>query len=161
MGMRYLTPIVETASNSSHLRATCQLAARDGGQVVALVIGLVPRSLPMGADVPERWSRLEYEAARARRLGRELGQQVETILVLSDSAGEAVVQLAEECSASAVCLAYEPGLRAALGRWRDPLWRRVLNEPNFPVVLERLEPTGAPRPTEAEVARGRPLPARR
>ena len=158
---RYLAPVVESATDSRHLAAACQLAARDGGQVVALVIGLVPRSLPMGADVPERWSRLEYDAARARRLGRELGQQVETILVLSDSAGEAVVQLAEECSASAVCLAYEPGLRAALRRWRDPLWRRVLNEPDCPVVLERLQPAGAPRPTEAAVAGGRPLPARR
>lgn len=140
--IRYLAPVVNSADGLPHLEAACQLVARDGGQVVALVIGLVPSSLPMGADVPERWSRLEYEAARVRRLGRERGVEVETILALSDSAGAAVVALAEELAVTAVCLGYEPGWRAALHRWRDRLWRTVLDEAPCPVVLERTEPPG-------------------
>ena len=149
---RYLAPVVDSAANSSHLMAACQVAGRHGGEVVALMIGLVPRSLPMGSDVPELWSRLEYEAARVRRLGRERGQEVETVLVLSDSAGAAVLKLAEECRASAVCLAYEPGLLASLRRWRDPLWSTVLNESPCPVVLER--PQLAP---EAPTAQRKPV----
>ena len=145
---RYLAPVVGSAENSSHLMAACQVAGRDGGEVVALVIGLVPHSLPMGSDVPELWSRLEYEAARVKRLGREQGQEVETVLVLSDSAGAAVAKLTEECQTSAVCLAYEPGLVASLRRWRDPLWRTVLNESPCPVVLERLQP--APKAPTAQ-----------
>ena len=52
-------------------------------------LALVPLSLPMDANVPELWSRLEYEAARARHLGRDEGLDVETLLVLSDSGGAA------------------------------------------------------------------------
>src|SRR3954454_19857124 len=44
---RYLVPVVGDPTRSEHLAAACQRAARDGAQVVALVIGLVPRSLPM------------------------------------------------------------------------------------------------------------------
>jgi hypothetical protein len=157
---RYLAPIVGNSSNPSHLVAACQLAARDEGQVVALLIGLVPSSLPMGSDVPELWSRLEYEAARARRLGRELGQEIETVLALSDSAGEAVIRLVDECRAGAVCLAYEPGLRGAFRRWRDPLWSTVLERSPCPVVLERVRAVQTPPPAEQEPARARPLAVR-
>jgi nucleotide-binding universal stress UspA family protein len=151
---RYLTPVVADRGHFDHLAAACELASRNGGEVVALVIGLVPHSLPMGSDVPQLWSRLEYEAARCRRLGRELGQEVETVLVLSDSAGEALVQLAEECEASSVCLSYQPGLLAELRRWRDPLWRSVLEESPCPVVLVRF------RPAEQAATQTAPLPAR-
>lgn len=151
---RYLAPVVGDATRSRHLAAACQLVARDGGTVVALVIGLVPRGLPIGSDVPELWSRLEYEAARARRIGRELGGEVETVLVLADSAGAAVVQLAEECRANAICLAYASGFGAALRRWRDPLWRAVLDEAPCPVVLERLQPARPPRPLAIEAPAG-------
>ena len=137
---RYLAPIISGASAHHHLLAACQLAVREHGTVLGLVIGLVPHSLPMGSDVPELWSRLEYEAARARRQGRQLGCEVETVLVLSDSAGEAVVQLAEECEAGAVCLAYEQGPWATFRRWRDPLWRTVLERSPRPVILERISP---------------------
>jgi hypothetical protein len=157
---RYLAPVVGSMRSSSHLAAACQLAGRDGGQVVALVIGLVPHSLPIGSDVPDLWSRLEYEAARARRFGREVGQKIETILALSDSAGDAVVELADECGATAVCLAHEPGLLAAVRRWRDPLWRLVLDESPCPVVLERLKPLGSPRRPEARPIRGATFAAR-
>jgi hypothetical protein len=131
------------------------VAERDGGQVVALVIGLVPRSLPIGSDVPELWARLEYEAARARRFGRERGQEVDTILVLSDSAAEAVVALAEESESGAICLAYESGLWAALRRWCDPLWRQVLDEAPLPVILER-----PGRQVRSDTASLEPLPFR-
>jgi hypothetical protein len=143
---RYLAPVVGPADASVHLDAACRLVARDGGQVVALVVGLVPRSLPMGADVPERWAPLEYEAARARRFGRARGVEMETVLALSDSAGAAVVALAEELGAGAICLAYESGWRAALRRWRDPLWRTVFDQAPCAVVLERLDRAAAPRP---------------
>src|SRR5919199_6500637 len=83
---RYLAPVIGDANCTEHLITACGLAAYGGGQVVALVIGIVPSSLPMGADVPHLWSRLEYEAARVRRLAREAGQEVETVLALSDSA---------------------------------------------------------------------------
>jgi hypothetical protein len=158
---RYLTPVVDNADNAEHLRAACQVAARDGGKVVALVIGLVPSSLPMGSDVPERWSRLEYEAARVRRLGRELGQEVETIMVLSDSAPAAVLQLADECRASAVCLAYASGMRAAFRRWLSPFWRALLDESPCPIVLER--PRTADRQTSSPSfpVSGRPAAAER
>jgi hypothetical protein len=158
---RYLAPVVGEATTSRHLAAACQVAARAGGQIVALIIGLVPRSLPMGSDVPELWSRVEYEAARARRLGRELGQDVETVLVLSDSAAAAVVQLAEEVGADAVCLAYEPGLLAALRRWRDPLWQTVLDESPCPVVIQRLRPLARQKTHETKLARGARLAAER
>jgi hypothetical protein len=136
---RYLTPVIGSAEGSKHLAAALQLAGRTGGQVVALLIGLVPSALPIGADVPERWSRLEFEAARARRIGQQWGQEVETTLALSDSAGLAVALLAAECQADAICLAYEPGLLAALHRWRDPLWRTVLAEAPCAVVVEALQ----------------------
>lgn len=158
---RYFAPVIGEATRAPHLAAACQVAARDGGQVVALIIGLVPSALPIGSDVPERWSRLEYEAARARRRGRELGIEVETVLVLADSAGEAVVRLAEECGASAVCLAYEPGVRATVHRWRDPLWRTVLDASPVPVVLERVRPAPALPATESERAPSRAMPAER
>jgi hypothetical protein len=157
---RYLAPVVGSPTDSRHLAAACQLAARDGGHVVALVIGLVPHALPMGSDVPQLWSRLEYEAARTGRFGREHGQDIETVLVLSDSAGEAVVQLAEECRATAVCLAHEPGLVAALRRWRDPLWRIVLDESPCPLVLERIKPAETRRPPEGRRVESRTLAAR-
>ena len=134
---RYLVPVIGDPAESGHLAAACRVAARDGGTVVALLIGLVPSSLPMGSDVPELWARLDREAARARRVGRERGLEIEPIQVLSDSAGAAVVALAEELEAGAVCLAYEAGWRAALRRWRDPLWRAVLEQAPCPVVLER------------------------
>jgi hypothetical protein len=156
---RYLAPVVGEATASTHLAAACQLAARAGGQVVALIIGLVPHSLPMGSDVPELWSRVEYEAARARRIGRELGQDVETVLVLSDSAAAAVVQLAQEVDADAVCLAYEPGLLAMLRRWRDPLWRTVLDESSCPILIQRLHSLARPESHEARLARGGRLAA--
>ncbi len=142
---RYLTPVVGSADVSAHLDAACQLVARDGGQVVALVIGLVPSSLPIGADTPARWSGLEYEAARVRRFGRARGVEVETVLVLADSAGAAVVALAEELGATAICLAYAPGWRAALRRWHDAVWQTVLDQAPCPVVLER------PLPREREI----------
>jgi hypothetical protein len=126
---------VESAENAQHLSAALNLAARDGGQAVALIIGIVPSSMPMGLDVPERWSRLEFEAARIRRLGSEAGQTVQTVLVLADSAGAAVTALAVECQASAICLVYESGWLAALRRWCDPLWRTVLAEASIPIVL--------------------------
>jgi hypothetical protein len=154
---RYLVPVVGDPTRSSHLAATCQLAARDRGRVLALIIGLVPSSLPVGSDVPELWSRLEYEAARVRRFGRELGLEVETVLVLSDSAGAAVVALAEELRSSAICLAYEPGLKAALRRWRDPLWRTILDEAPCPVVLELIRSAEPRAAVQAEPVRGQPL----
>lgn len=157
---RYLAPVVGEAPGSPHLAAACQVAGRDGGRVVALIVGVVPSSLPIGADVPERWSRLEYEAARARRLGRERGVEVETVLVLADSPGEAVVRLADECEASAVCLAYEPGLRAAVHRWRDSLWRTVLDASSVPVLLERVR-IAPPAAAQAERAPSRTIPAER
>ena len=143
---RLLAPVVGSARQ--HLEAACLAAAHDGSQVVALIIGLVPPTLPVGADVPERWSRLEYEAAHARRHGRELGCTVETVLVLSDTAEAAVLRLADEVQADAVCLAYEPGLRAALRRWRDPLWRTLLEQAPCPVLLQRptASAAGTPRP---------------
>jgi hypothetical protein len=158
---RYLTAVVGDPGRSSHLAAACQVAARDGGHVVALVIGIVPRSLPIGSDMPELWSRLEYEAARARRVGRQSGQEIETILVLSDSAGAAAVQLAEECHASAICLAYETGLLAAVRRWRDPLWRTVLDQAPCPVMLERLQPAASAKPVGTRQHPQRTLSARR
>lgn len=145
---RYLAPVVGADRDVTHLVAALQVAARTGGEVVALVIGLVPASLPIGSDVPERWSRLEFAAARARRLGQEYGQDVETVLVLSDSIRAAVVELADESGASAICLAYEPGLLAALRRWRDPLWRAVLADPPCPVIVE------TPRATDETPAAG-------
>lgn len=151
---RYLTPIVGTHGNFDHLVAACRLASRQGGQVVALMIGLVPHTLPIGSDVPDLWSGLEYEAARARRLGRELGQDVETVLVLSDSAGEAVVQLVDECAASSICLAYEPGVLADMRRWRDRFWKTVLTESPCPLVLVR------PEPVERGATRAAPVPGR-
>jgi nucleotide-binding universal stress UspA family protein len=149
--LRYLTPVVSSADASAHLEAACQLVARDGGQLVALVIGLVPSSLPIGADTPVRWSRLDYEAARVRRFARAHGVDVETVLALSDSAGAAVVALAEELGATAICLAYQPGWRAALRRWRDAVWQTVLDQAPCPVVLER------PLPREREI-RSKPSP---
>jgi hypothetical protein len=154
---RYFAPVVGEATRSPHLAAACQLAERDSGQVVALIVGLVPSSLPMGSDVPELWSRLEYEAARARRFGRQQGVEIETVLVLSDS----VVRLAEECEVSAVCLAYEPDLRAAVRRWRDPLWRTVLDRSPVPVVLECVRPIDEEAKRGAELARAPWLTARR
>ena len=158
---RYLTPVVGDALASRDLAAACQLAARDGARIVALIIGLVPSSLPIGADVPERWSRLEYEAARARRFGRERGAEVETVLVLSDSVGAAVARLAEELGAHAVCLAYEPGWRAALRRWRDAAWRTILDSAPCPVVLERYRPPEPPKAERDPVPEGRSLRIRR
>jgi len=155
---RYLAPVDGSPADLSHLSAACQVARRDGGEVVALVIGLVPHSLPMGSDVPDVWSRLEYEAARARRHGRELGVEVESVLVLSDSAAEAVLQLVEECRATAVCLAYENGLRAALHRWRDPLWRTLMEEAPCPLVLERVRPAEQPGVTDIKPAAGQRVP---
>ena len=197
---RYLAPVDGSPADLSHLSAACQVARRDGGEVVALVIGLVPHSLPMGSDVPDVWSRLEYEAARIPeywlfdplrrealfhvlgedgryhvvlpdtdgfyhsqvvegfRHGRELGVEVESVLVLSDSAAEAVLQLVEECRATAVCLAYENGLRAALHRWRDPLWRTLMEEAPCPLVLERVRPAEQPGVTDIKPAAGQRVP---
>jgi hypothetical protein len=136
---RYLTPVVGPADASVHLEAACRLVAREGGELVALVIGLVPSSLPVGSDVPERWASLDYEAARARRFGRVRGVELETVLALSDSVGAAVVALADELEASAVCLAYEPGWKATFRRWRDPMWQIILDRAPCGVLLERLD----------------------
>jgi hypothetical protein len=136
---RYLTPVVGPADASVHLEAACRLVAREGGELVALVIGLVPSALPVGSDQPERWASLDYEAARARRFARAHGVELETVLALSDSVGAAVVALAEELAASAVCLAYEPGWKAAFRRWRDPMWQIVLDRAPCAVLLERLD----------------------
>jgi hypothetical protein len=135
---RYLTPVVGRADASVHLEAGCRLVAQEGGELVALLVGLVPRALPVGSDQPERWARLEYEAARARRFGRARGVEVETVLALSDSVGATVVALAGELGASAVCLAYEPGWKATFRRWCDPMWQTILDEAPCAVVLERL-----------------------
>jgi nucleotide-binding universal stress UspA family protein len=156
---RLLTPVVEAAQE--HLEAACLAAASQDSQVVALIIGLVPSSLPLGAAGPERWSRLEYEAARARRRGRELGCAVETVLALADSAPAAVLQLADEVRADAICLAYRPGLRAALGRWRDPLWRTLLSQAPCPILLQRptADPAAAVRPGDRAALPGLAFPS--
>ena len=44
----------------------------------------------------------DFEAGSARRYGRKLGCQVETVLVLSDSAEVAVLRLAEEVQVDAI-----------------------------------------------------------
>ena len=99
------------------LRTACLAARRDGTMVAALYVALVPRQLPLSADLP--W--LARETTRIQLLAepifRETGANAWAEWVCARELASAIAGVAEELEASGILL----GVRRAS---RSPAWLR-------------------------------------
>jgi len=89
------------------LALACDAARRNRGQVYAVHVIVVRRSLPLDAEMGPETSRGNAILSRAEAIGGSLGQLVQTELLQARDAGSSIVDEAANLSVDAIFLGLE------------------------------------------------------
>jgi nucleotide-binding universal stress UspA family protein len=130
MAALVLVPFSGGRAAQAALRAACRTARREDTLVIALYVALIPRQLPLSADLP--W--LEREVTRVQLLAepivREAGANAWVEWVRARELASAISGVAEELAAS----------RILLGVHRPPPQSSWLRHWSWPDRLQRYSP---------------------
>lgn len=81
---------------TENIQVACELAVGRGAEVVALHVIEIPATLPLDTFLPDRLAEADGALKRAQAVGRDLDVAVSTRLLQARSAGQAIVDLANE-----------------------------------------------------------------
>lgn len=152
MASLVLVPFSGSLAAQAALRAACRSARRDDSLVIALYVALIPRQVPLGADLP--W--LAREVSRVQLLAepivREAGANAWVEWVRARELPSAISSVAEELAASRILLGvHRPPPQSPWLRhwtWLDRL-QRLASCPVQVCVFPLAEAVGARRSSEA------------
>jgi basic amino acid/polyamine antiporter, APA family len=127
---RILVPVKIGPIGEEMLATAIRLAEERGGTIHALHVILVPRSLPLDAELLDQEERASASLIDARLLAAEHGVEIETDVVRARAIGEAIVDKAEEIGADLIVMGSAP-------RWRR---QSRFFSPTVDYVLRRASP---------------------
>src|SRR5215217_1454590 len=88
---RILVPINGNPTDDDMISLACGLAKRQRGEVYAMYVIEVKRTLPLDADLPPESSRGEEALDRAQDIAQQEGVQLKSELVQARDVGTAIV----------------------------------------------------------------------
>ncbi|HLZ69745.1 MAG TPA: universal stress protein [Dehalococcoidia bacterium] len=104
---RMLVPCDGSEVAFSALALACDIANRTGGQVFAVHVIVVRRSLPIDDPMVAESKRGNEILTRAEEIGKAMGQNVETELLQARDAGNSIIDEAENLAVDAIFLGLE------------------------------------------------------
>ncbi len=110
---RILVPCDGSSIAYSALSLACDVAKRNKGQVYAVHVIVVKRSLPLDAEMVEETRRGNAILERAEQIAAALGQPIETELLQARDTGTSIVDEAQNLGVDAIFLGLE--LKERLG----------------------------------------------
>ena len=108
---RILVPVKLGMIGEEMLATAIRLAEERGGRIHALHVILVPRELPLDAELLDREERASASLADAKELATEHRVEIDGDIVRARAIGEAIVAKAEEIGADLIVMGSAP-------RWR-------------------------------------------
>ncbi len=127
---RLLVPIVAGQPSDDALDVACSLAAERGARIVALNVLEVPLDMALTADLPNLEDAANHELDEAVAIGNSYGVRVHDRLVRARSAGQAIVEAAEQGGTEIIVIgsprkALTRAQRAVFGRTVDHVLRNA------------------------------------
>jgi APA family basic amino acid/polyamine antiporter len=127
---RLLVPVVAGQPSDDALDVACSLAAERGARIVALNVLEVPLGRPLDDELPELEDAANHELDQAIAIGDSYGVRVLDRLVRARSAGEAIVEEAEQRGTEIIVLGtpkktLTTSQRAVFGRTVDYVLRNA------------------------------------
>jgi nucleotide-binding universal stress UspA family protein len=104
---RILVPCDGSEVAFAALALACDVAKRNGGQVYAVHVIIVRRSLPLDAEMGPETARGNSILARAESIGKQLGIDVQSELLQARDAGTSIVDEAADLDVDAIFLGLE------------------------------------------------------
>lgn len=104
---KILVAVKGDRADEAAIKLACHLAQENKGEVYAIYVIEVPRSLPLEALLDEEVERGEAILRRAQGIAEEMDYQVETEIVKAREAGPAIVDLAMEKEVDLILLGME------------------------------------------------------
>jgi APA family basic amino acid/polyamine antiporter len=109
--MRILVPVKIGVIGEEMLATAIKLAEERGGRIHALHAILVPRSMPLDAELVEQEERASASLTDAKQLASEHGVEIESDVVRTRAIGEAIVGRAAEIGADLIVMGSAPKWR--------------------------------------------------
>jgi nucleotide-binding universal stress UspA family protein len=101
---KIIVPLNGYATDVTMITLACQTAKRTKGQVYAIYVIEVQRTLPLDADLVEEREQADAILDRAERTAEEHGQRIETEILQARDVGTAIVEEALEAHADLILL---------------------------------------------------------
>jgi nucleotide-binding universal stress UspA family protein len=101
---RILVPVNGNPTDDDMISLACGLAKRQRGEVIAMYVIEVKRTLPLDADLPPEASKGEQALERAEETAEELGVDLKTELLQARDVGTAIVDEAVARQADLIIL---------------------------------------------------------
>lgn len=93
---RILVPVNGNPTDDEMIGLACMLAKRSKGQVIAMYVIEVKRTLPLDADLPPESARGESILDRAEQVAEDYDMEIQTELLQARDVGAAIVDEAVE-----------------------------------------------------------------
>lgn len=86
------------------LQTACKIAKEDDSKITALYVIEIPENMPLDIFLPNEYTASKKVLEHAQAIAREYGRNIETMVVQARSAGQAIVDTANEINADLIVL---------------------------------------------------------
>ncbi|MFC1940969.1 universal stress protein [Chloroflexota bacterium] len=104
---KILVPVIGTKADDEAVRLACQLAKKDKGEIWAVYVVTVKRTLPLDAEIEPEIRKAEEILDHAESIAEEQDYEIETDLLQAREAGPTIVDEAVEHEVDLILMGIE------------------------------------------------------
>ena len=93
---KILVPVIGTKADDEAMKLACRLAKKDKGEILAIYVVAIKRSLPLDAEINSEIQEAEQVLDHIEEIAEEEDYSIETDLLQSREAGPAIIDEAVE-----------------------------------------------------------------